>query len=328
MDPDPDPETIERPPQAQGTTGSRPWPTFFLVGAEKAGTTSLYHYLRQHPEIFLPEEKEPGFFSLHWDIAAEPPDVVRQVWRNADLDRFRDLEQATEAYLDLYDPASEHADRGDCTASYLWHPRAPDRIQACSPSASILVLVRDPVERAYSHYLMTWRAGTEDRPFHEALQRDLEREQEGQAPHRYLLSGRYDELIQRYIDRFGSDNVHVDFTERMGDQPHVVLEEICSFLELPTGPVAEIDTGERHNPYREPANRFAHWVRTSEAMRSLARGLLPERLREFLGNRLLLSSADKPEMSDEARRFLEDHYEDQANAVEEFAGREPPWSWA
>jgi hypothetical protein len=305
------------------------WPSFYLLGAEKAGTTSLYHYLRQHPDVFLPEEKEPGFFSLYWDIAVEPAKTVERTWGSSvDLDRFDGFEDALAVYRSLYQGAPADAERGDCTASYLWHPRTPERIETLTPEARFLVLVRDPVERAFSHYLMVRRAGAEERAFLDALERDLEREGTEEAPHRYLLSGRYTEQIERYTDRFGSENVHVVFTERMAKSTDAVLHDVARFLGLPTRPIDRMDTGERHNPYREPANALADWLRTNDTIKSLAQALLPKSVRDVLGNEVLMQAEDKPTMSDEARASLEDHYAEEPDRLEALVGKRPPWSWA
>jgi hypothetical protein len=302
------------------------WPTLFILGAEKAGTTSLYDYLSQHPEIYFPDEKEPGFFSLTWDRATQPDEVVEARWGPREP-LGRSLDEATQAYLDLYAGANQ-PERGDATASYLWHPDVPERIEARVDDPCVRVLVRNPGERAYSHYLMAHRNGAEPLDFAEALERDLEREANEANPHRYLMSGRYHEQITRYTERFGEDCVHVAFTERMGEHPRAVLEEVCTFLDIATNPVPRIEANRRRNPYREAPNRLAHWLRTSDTIRTIAQRLVPERVRDLLGNQVLLSEGEKPEMGDEARAFLEDYYADEADKIEALTGRPPLWDWA
>src|SRR5579871_3433321 len=112
------------------------WPNFFLVGAQKAGTSSVYAYLKQHPDIFLPAIKEPHFFSQVVPISHYEPIFLPSVLNEAD-------------YLRLYRDACGFSAIGDASVSYLWDPEAPQRIHARMPQARILIVLRDPVERAY-----------------------------------------------------------------------------------------------------------------------------------------------------------------------------------
>ncbi len=115
------------------------WPNFFLVGAAKAGTISIYEYLSQHPEIFFPCIKEPHFFTQ------ARPSRQQRFFVHAISDRAE--------YARLFERACGFATIGDASPSYLWHPEVPCRIRAQVPDARIAIILRDPVERAYSHYL-------------------------------------------------------------------------------------------------------------------------------------------------------------------------------
>src|ERR1700752_3456715 len=106
------------------------WPNFFLVGAAKAGTTSIYAYLSQHPAVFFPSIKEPHFFT---DVRPAPEQqfLIEEVTKRS-------------AYLRLYIRAASHPVIGDASPSYLWHPEVAQRICAEVPQAKIAVILRDP----------------------------------------------------------------------------------------------------------------------------------------------------------------------------------------
>src|SRR5262245_27376624 len=133
-------------------------PTFFIIGAPKAGTTSLHHYLDGHPRIQMSSVKEPRFFSVPASGIPEPPDTVN----------------CRDEYEKLFDPAV--AVRGESSTDYATHPRhqgAPERIRELVPDARFVYMVRDPVERSVSHYRMAAAMLGERRPLQQALGEDL-----------------------------------------------------------------------------------------------------------------------------------------------------------
>ena len=154
------------------------WPNFYIVGAVKSGTTSLYAYLRQHPQVFLPTMKEPHFFTQ----PRPSPEQIHLIQYVADI----------ESYQHLYRGADRYPRIGDASPSYLWCEEAPERIHAVQPEARIIVILRDPVQRAYAQYLMDFNEGVLDLPFMEALQKDWARPDKGWGISQlYVELGRY-----------------------------------------------------------------------------------------------------------------------------------------
>ena len=121
---------------------------FFIVGAPKAGTTSLHHYLKQHPDVYVPERKEMHFFSQ--------PEVLNTYYET------EEMVKSSDEYEKHYEDASNEQICGDITPSYLYNNNAANRIYSFSPEAKIIIILRDPVERAISHYLMDVRKGFVD----------------------------------------------------------------------------------------------------------------------------------------------------------------------
>ena len=215
-----------------GTLTSR-WrlrPSFIIVGAQRAGTTTLYRVLSEHPAVVRPTaNKGTGFFDvryergLRWYLGHFP---LR--W----LARHR------------HGPG---AATFESSGYYLFHPLAASRIARDLPEAKVVVMVRDPVERAYSAHRHEQARGFESEPFEVALELEPERtdgevEQILADPtyqsfehrhHSYLARSRYSEQVDRFIEELGADRVHVVDADRFFEQPGVEFERLASWLGLP-----------------------------------------------------------------------------------------------
>lgn len=182
-------------------------PNLFIVGAMKAGTTALHGYLDQHPDIFMSDPKEPGFF-------ADPaPDAA-----------------ARDAYLALFAGGAGQRWRGEASTRYT---KAGDsgsvagRIAEVAPEARILYMVRDPVARTLSQYLFNRRIHAERRALCQAVREDP----------RYRRVGDYTGRITPYLDRFGADRVRILSAEDLEADPQAVLDALFFWLDLPSVPV-------------------------------------------------------------------------------------------
>jgi len=283
------------------------WPNLFIVGAVKSGTTSLYAYLRQHPAIFFPHMKEPHFFT-------QPhPSPGRQHLITYVSDEA--------AYLRLYAVSQDASWRGDASPSYLWCPKAPERIAAASPEARIIVVLRDPVERAYAHYLMDYAEGAVVAPFYDALLADWRRSDKGWGVSQlYVELGFYRDQVKRYWDVFGRDRVLVLLLLDIKKEPRAVLKRIARFLEIPDGPMDAVDTTEIHNRYLEPKGRWVRRVAGHPISRFLGERAIPRRLGVYVWEHWMQKEAEKPPMDSRAVDFLQDIYTDELLALEALFG--------
>lgn len=170
-------------------------PNFFIVGAPKAGTTSLYYYLGQHPQIYVSPIKEPHFFAAEMRLENFEPALRRRIARDtrglAEFlcgpmreKRFDGVVADRENYLRLFANANGELAVGEASACYLWLPTAPERIASEIPDARILALLRDPAERAFSQYLHGVGNGAIRWSFREHIQRNL-RHRSGQLAIHY-----------------------------------------------------------------------------------------------------------------------------------------------
>jgi hypothetical protein len=288
--------------------GRSRWPNLFLVGAAKAGTTSLYAELARHPAVFMAPMKEPHFFSR---IEPSPQ------WK----DFFPYISDEDE-YLALFEGATDEQVLGEASTSYLWDTRAAERIRRTVGEASILIMLRDPVDRAYSQYWNDVREGLEKRPFLEAL-----REEQRFGPRRwgvsslYIDCGRYADQVARYLDRFGS-RVHVLlFEDFVADQAGAV-GGVLSFLGLPPTDAGALT--ERSNPAALPRSKLGGALLASGRVRRIARATVPRTLRRRLRG-ALLKEASPPPMDAEARALLTEVFRPEVERLAERLGRPLPW---
>src|SRR5512133_3335666 len=274
------------------------WPNLFLVGVVKGGTTSLAAYLDQHPDIFMSLVKEPHFFT-----DAAPRGSVKD----------------ERAYLKLFAAARERV-RGEASASYFTDSASPAAIKDANPEAKILVILRDPVERAYSHYLDNLQHGSESRSFAEAIEAELAGERPaGTEP--YVSRGFYVEPLDRYLEYFG-ESVHVVFLEDMAGDPASELREIFEFLEVDPD-IADWVRSERRNTYALARRSTSRLVGSPRARRA-GQFLVPRRLRPTV-ERLLFKRADKPAVDEEVRGILAEVYRIDRGPLEQRVGRPLPW---
>jgi hypothetical protein len=225
-------------------------------------------------------------------------------------------------YLALFDGATDERLVGEASTSYLWATKAAERIHRVSPDASILIMLRDPVERAYSQYWNDVREGIESRSFPEAL---AEEERSGPGvwgvTSLYTDCGRYADQVARYLDLFG-DRVLVSFFEDfVGDQAGTVAR-IEAFLGLERTETAT--PAGRMNPASLPRNLLSGRVLGSGSLRRLARATVPRALRARARGALLKEVSPQP-MDPEARARLVELFRPEAARVAELLGRETPW---
>jgi Sulfotransferase domain len=214
-----------RPPiWAFGTATARlrPLPDFLILGAQKAGTTALYAYLRRHPTITGPSWKEVSYFD-------------------------RQYARGVAWYRGNFPLRSARRIVGEASPSYLFHPQAPERARAVVPEARLIVLVRDPVERAHSHYQHERSLGREPLSFEEALEREEERlagelERMGDDPryfshawwnYTYLARGRYAEQLERWLACFPREQLLVLANEELAAEPAETYARVLAFLGAP-----------------------------------------------------------------------------------------------
>lgn len=236
---------------------------FAVIGAAKAATTSLYQYLRDHPEIQLSSVKEPRF--LLYDgrpipMYAGPGDGT---WLSDGL--VTDWHQ----YLRLLDGDEQTRVVGECSTDYLASAHATSAMYRRFPEAKVVAILRHPVDRAYSNYRHQKRDGYETRGFVDALRAERSGERNSYAPHwHYVERGLYAKHLERYIGMFGRSRVYTIRYEDFRTNPLQELAELLRFLEV-EAPSYPLNTDYWHNRSAVPRD---YW--TNRLSRASEKGVL------------------------------------------------------
>jgi Sulfotransferase family len=286
---------------------SADWPNLFIVGAAKAGTTSLWRYLDAHPDIYMSRMKEPHFFSR-----IEPAPSLASFFPHVTDAR---------TYLDLFSAGRGATIRGEASTSYLSHEGTVEAIKSASPDAKVIIMLRDPVSRAHAHYWNDVREGIETRSFADAVEEELAGPPGAWGVSSlYVDCGFYAERVAGYLDAFG-ENVLVLLFEEFVDDPGARVEQTQSFLGVDLRRPAAF---EPHNVFALPRNRLSRKILGNGVSRNLARRLLPRAVRAY-GRELLLAPAAKPPMEPEIGRRLHEVYRSDVDGVARLLGRTLPW---
>lgn len=224
-------------------------PDFLVIGAPKAGTTALHTALARHPGLYLSPVKEPKFFLTdglppHRGGPGDAQTYREHIWRQED-------------YEALFASAPAGTLRGESTPFYLYDLQAQQRIRDLVPDARLIVILRDPVERAHSNWAHLWSAGREPiGDFLRACAQEDRRIAAGwSAFWHYTRLGRYGEQLEHLYRLFPREQVLVFRYVRLLDEPAQVLDEICAFLGVDQGIISEVP---RENVTAQPEPSAAH----------------------------------------------------------------------
>ena len=280
------------------------WPNFFIVGTPRAGTSSLWAYLKCVPGVYMPSHKEPHYFAT----------PVRERYLGRPILDFGAYSRVRNraAYLKLFENAKDEIAIGEASASYLSDPEAPDRIKQAVPEARIIMILRDPVERVYSHYLLNVNNGWERARFEVAARMDL-----------YLEPSFYAKQVERYLDVFGPDHVKVLIFEEFIQEPTKSVAQILKFLGVNAEPPAIV--GVAYNSFVAPRWPFIGPIMRCRPVRVIIRLLLPPPIRRIIRTKMLGRKANKPPMPDTARKYLEEAFLSDVLRLERILGRALPW---
>jgi hypothetical protein len=290
-------------------------PDFFIIGAPKAGTTALHAAIARHPGLFLAAVKEPKFFLCD----EQPPE--RSAQRGpGDAHSAREWIWRRDRYEQLFAGAPPGVPRGESTPFYLSDPRAQERIHQAVPDARSIVVIRDPVDRAYSNWMHLRSDGLEPEPdFLRAFHAEDSRRTAGWAPFwRYRSLGLYGKQLTRLYERFDREQVHVLRYRQLVDSPQATLAGVCRFL--------GVDVGGLDAPPAVNARSFvADTARTRNLSRVVRAGavvgqLFPPQAWRVAQRPLLRAlqhtDAARPQLSPEQRREAVAAYADDIGVLE------------
>lgn len=256
-------------------------PNFLIIGAAKCGTSSIYMYLKQHPEIFMSPIKEPHFFSFTSETKKTqgPRDSVTQAITNL------------EEYKNLFKGVQNEKAIGEASPTYIYQPNAAERIQNLIPNAKLIAILRNPAERAFSAYMHVVRDRREPaKSFSEALSCEKQRIRENWGPlWHYRNCGFYFEQLTRYFNLFPKDQIQVFTYEDLRSDQEGVLKNIFKFLDVDTNFIPDISV--KFNVSGKQKSKLLHSLtlglfNNPNPIRWLSRHIVPESLRWKVTNRI------------------------------------------
>ncbi len=274
-------------------------PNFLLIGTNKAGTSSMFAYLKQHPEVYMSPIKEPHFFAHEGrklDYCAP-----------GDEDRNQLCVTNLENYQALFQGVSKEKAIGEASPSSLSFPQAPERIKHYIPDAKLIAILRHPVDRAYSFYLHLLRQGREPlNDFLQALQEEEKRKNKHWSPvWRYKEFGFYSVQLQRYFDRFNRDQIKIYLYEDWQTKPVEVIQDIFQFLGVDDTFVPDMST--KHNTTSHiPKNQSLYNLMTKQSIiKDVLRSIIPAKIRQPMAAKVYRKNLEPPKsLAPEIRQQL------------------------
>ncbi|ADL55312.1 sulfotransferase family protein [Gallionella capsiferriformans] len=304
------------------------YPDFFVVGAQKSATTTLYQALSQHPAVFVPPIKEPNYFCS--DISRQVLKLSATVKsRFSVVENKKQLESLLKCdvltahvlredlYLDLFMAAKPGMLKGDFSVNYLYSEKAAAEIKKVCPTARIIAVLRNPVDRAYSQYAMSVMMGVENRDFSTAIREEMTEDSPmvNINSNGYLERGLYCKQLKRYFDEFPKEQILVIRFEDLIGKNQDTMSAICTFLGIP-----KIDFHITHEFAGKEA-RFAriNFLLTRYSIKRFFGNWFPRKFKDKLKESYYISGV-KQKMLDGDRNILCDWFREDVFELEKLLG--------
>ncbi|TAK68701.1 MAG: sulfotransferase [Actinomycetota bacterium] len=295
-------------------------PDFFIAGVPKAGTTALHRALAAHPDLFLSAVKEPKYF-LTGDRRPAPSTQRGP----GDAHSAQEWIWQQDRYEALFAAAPSTSLRGESTPFYLYDATALERIVAAVPAPRFVVVIRDPVDRAYSNWMHLWSDGLETLSFPDACDAEDARIAAGYAPFwHYRRVGRYGEQLRRLLSLVPADQVLVLRYRDLVDDSDVTLDRVCGFLGVRQGVVHRTGS-DNVRPY-VPATAWTNALGTTLRAGAAVGSRLPPQLWRQVSRPLLRlryaagAGAPRPQLAPQTRRELVTYYADDIAELQQLTG--------
>ncbi len=292
-------------------------PNFLIIGSQKSGTSSLYRYLKAHPQIFMTRIKEPKFFALEsTDFGFNAPYSLPE-----EVARIADRAQ----YEALFADVSDERAWGEASTWYLHTPGTAERIRQLVPDMKLIAILRQPVERAYSNFLHA-KNYLKIEPyddFAQAIRAEEERwQQQWGHPWYYKRKGFYFQLLKPYFDIFPRDQIRVYLMDDLKADARGLLQDIFRFLEVDDS--FEPDFARRYNVSANSArSQTLHKVLNQpNPAKAIVRRFLPARMRRQLKLKLQQKNRAEQQISPEIRAELMDEFRNDILKLQDLIDRD------
>jgi len=217
-------------------------PNFIIIGASRSGTTSLYHYLRQHPEIYMSPIKETNYFAFDSEFKYKPDEQNKF--------RIRSFDD----YIKLFKHAKLERAIGEASPRYLSTPLSARRIHNLLPDIKLIAILRNPVDRIYSAYLARIRRKREYRNFSDFVESEISNFSYESYVYSNLFPGLYYSNLKRYTELFSSDNLKIFIFEDFISDKKNFFARLLKYLDVDTNFAPDFDIN--YNPSGLPRNKY------------------------------------------------------------------------
>lgn len=294
-------------------------PNFLIVGASRCGTTSLYHYLKGHPDVFMSRIKEPSFFLAQFNPVPEKGigDDKKKYYKNFD------------DYGRLFEKAGNSQAIGEASTENLYHAeKAIPYIQKYLGNPKIIISLRNPVERAFSAYSFLLSENREFLSFEEGLEQEEKRRRDGwRQIWFYQDAGFYFRRVKAYLENFG--DVKICLFDDLKKTPVSLVQDIFRFLSVDSSFVPDVTMRFKTSgiPRSKKINRFFEEpTRLRSIVRAVGRFILTEDRWIKWRDRLKAKSYAKAEIKAETRKYLENIYREDILKLQDLIRRDlSPW---
>jgi len=278
-------------------------PNFLIIGAAKSGTTALYRYLKQHPEIFMPYRKEPHYFSF--------TDITKNTSGPGDYVRTAITDERE--YQKLFDTVKTEKAIGEASPTYIYIPGTAQRIYAEIPNSKIIAILRHPADRAFSAYMHLVRDGFEQElDFEKALKKENERIKSNWGPiWHYKKAGLYYEQLLPYYKLFPRNNILIIVYDDYKKNPQEVNQRVFKFLEVDD--CFQPDMSAKPNVSGIPKNKnwqslMSYFFDKNNFFRTISRRIFSEQFRWRITSGLRNKNLVQLKMEPEIRTELIDYF--------------------
>lgn len=243
-------------------------PNFLVIGTAKAGSTSLYSYLHQHPQIYMSPVKEPGFF-----LVREHP-VERELNENANPNAYAFPDRGS--YEALFTPNAGEKAIGEASVAYLCYPVVVKNLLELVPDVKMIAILRDPSERAFSHFQFDRYRNFQPNPdFDDLIRQEIPQLDQplewGVSDPSYLRTGLYSQHLQRFFQAFDRAQFDIHLHEELLTQPENMLKTMFTFLNV--DPKFDVDTSSHYMQTGQPRSR--QWDRFLTHANPVGKALRP-----------------------------------------------------
>lgn len=305
-------------------------PNFLIIGAPKSGTTSLYQYLKQHPQIYLSALKEPAFFAfegMKLDYSGGP---FAQGVGNRPADSLKWYQErvsvaitSLEDYQALFEQATDEIAIGEASPGYMYFSRSAERIRDYIPDVKLIAILRQPADRAYSSMVHRAQFGLDpDADFSRILEKeDYTIDDEWWGFNHEIRTGFYCKQLKRYFDRFDPSQIRVYLYEDLQTNALGLAHDLFEFLGV--DPTFKPDISKKYLVSALPKNKLWHQLLTKpNPLKGMVKNLLPESLRQPLGKNLIQKNLGKPPKPQDVRQKLTEIYREDILQLQDLIGRD------